>query len=133
MIITLARYFWNNVRLQNEKLLMTAQLSSLMLEMDHLNVEVLLKYVELSQLGDESCKNVILLFWKSTHQIICSDCIINHNVTTHVKVVLAKEYCLCSVRTKQYYEFGIDFLSQLFIICCFQSNASTDSSVIVFD
>ena len=112
---------------------MTNQLISLMLEMDHLDIKVFFKNVELGHSRYESCKNVVLLFWKSTHQIVCSDCIVNHNETTQAKVVLAKEYSLCSVGTKEYYEFGIDFLSQLFIICCFQSNTSTKPLVIISD
>jgi len=112
---------------------MATQLISLMLEMDHLDVEVLFKNGELGESRYESCKNVVLLFGKSTNQIVSSHWIINHNETTHVKVVLAEENSLCSVGAKEDYKFGIEFLYQLFIISCFQSNTSTEFLVIVSD
>ena len=79
---------------------MAAQLSSFMFEVNDLNIEKLLKNVELAEFRLESCKNIVLLFGKSTHQVICCHSLTNDYISTHIKVILTKEYDLCFVRAE---------------------------------
>lgn len=100
MVIALLWYFWDDLRLKIEKYIMATQFSSIMFEMDNLNIEKLLKNVEFTKSRFKSCEDIVLLFWKSAHQVVGSYSIRNKSISTHAKIILAKEDDLSFVRTK---------------------------------